>query len=267
MAEPFCAHTRHILSESCSQLGHKFLPTGTVVTIEGPRFSTKAESKLFQNWNCDVINMTTVPEVTLATELGMSYAVLALPTDYDCWRDGTESVTVEKVLEIMKINGTKAKEVIVRGIGLLKESDWLPVSEKNRRRAAMSSCDAIIRTNLYTYFHTFVCSMLAIMSLIYRAMRVPQFVPHFRALSNAGRDPPAGSIREGGGKFGEIEAAEENVYFKKMEAEQLRQLKQLREESASHIQEEIAKGEERVAVLKRRLKEHKKETSHLEKKT
>ena len=138
MAEPFCAHTRHILSESCSQLGHKFLSTGTVVTIEGPRFSTKAESKLFQSWNCDVINMTTVPEVTLATELGMSYAALALPTDYDCWRDGTESVTVEKVLEVLKTNGTKAKEVIVRSIGLLKESDWLTVSEKSRRRAAMS---------------------------------------------------------------------------------------------------------------------------------
>ena len=93
---------------------------------------------------------------------------------------------------------------------------------------------------------------------------MPQFVPLFRAFS--GRDPPAGSIRDAGGKFGEIEAAEENVYFKKLEAEQLRHLKQLREESASHLQEEIAKGEERVTILKKRLKEHKKETSHLDKK-
>ena len=96
---------------------------------------------------------------------------------------------------------------------------------------------------------------------------MPQFVPHFRSLSSAGRDPPAGSIREGGGKFGEIEAAEENVYFKKLEADQLRHLKQLREDSASHLQEEISKGEERIGTLKKRLKEHKKETSNLEKKS
>ncbi|KAI6656696.1 S-methyl-5'-thioadenosine phosphorylase-like [Oopsacas minuta] len=138
MAEPFCHHTRHILSQSCTQLGYKFLKTGTVVTIEGPRFSTKAESKLYQNWNCDVINMTTVPEVTLATELGMSYAALALPTDYDCWRDGTESVTVENVLKVLKVNGGKAKEVIVKSIENLKESDWLVVSENNRRKAVTS---------------------------------------------------------------------------------------------------------------------------------
>ncbi|KAI6656695.1 hypothetical protein LOD99_16000 [Oopsacas minuta] len=102
---------------------------------------------------------------------------------------------------------------------------------------------------------------------LFRAIRVPLSVAQFRALSSAGRDPPAGSIRGGGGKFSEIEAAEENVYFKKLEREQLKQLRQLKEESAEHLQEEIAKSEERIVALKKSLKEQKKELSNLDKKT
>ena len=62
--------------------------------IEGPRFSSRAESLLFQSWGAELVNMTTVPEVVLAGELGLPYAAIALPTDYDCWRDGAESVSV-----------------------------------------------------------------------------------------------------------------------------------------------------------------------------
>ena len=138
MGDPFCPHTRHILSEACHQLGHKHLKSGTVVTIEGPRFSTKAESHMFRSWGCDVINMTTVPEISLATELGLSYAAVALPTDYDSWREGTEQVTVEMVLKVLKMNGQKAKEVIIRCVENLKESDWLTAVENNRRKAVTS---------------------------------------------------------------------------------------------------------------------------------
>ena len=90
--------------------------------------------------------MTTVPEVSLATELGMSYAALALPTDYDSWREGTDHVTVDMVLKVLKINGQKAKEVIVLAIENLKRSDWLTVVENNRRKAVSSVYDSINRT-------------------------------------------------------------------------------------------------------------------------
>lgn len=66
---------------------------GTVVTVEGPRFSTRAESKLFKSWGADVINMTTVPEVALANEVGLPYAAIAMPTDYDSWKEDEDHVS------------------------------------------------------------------------------------------------------------------------------------------------------------------------------
>lgn len=89
---PFCDRTRKLLIKACEKLGLRHHTTGTAVTIEGPRFSTKAESVLFQTWGCDVVNMTTVPEACLVKETAMCYASIALPTDYDCWRDAGEPV-------------------------------------------------------------------------------------------------------------------------------------------------------------------------------
>ena len=86
MDEPFCEHTRSTLIRAADELGLKYHPKGTVVTIEGPRFSSKAESHLYRSWNCDLVNMTTIPEVILAKEAGLCYASIALPTDYDCWK-------------------------------------------------------------------------------------------------------------------------------------------------------------------------------------
>lgn len=73
---------------------------GTVVTVEGPRFSSKAESLLFQNWGCDIINMTTVPEVCLAKEAGLLYASICLITDYDCWKDDGVVVSSQQKIKI-----------------------------------------------------------------------------------------------------------------------------------------------------------------------
>ncbi|CAI8030476.1 S-methyl-5'-thioadenosine phosphorylase [Geodia barretti] len=86
MADPFCNRTRSVLARAVESLGISFHRKGTVVTIEGPRFSTRAESCLFRSWGAELVNMTTVPEVCLAKELGMCYASIALPTDYDCWK-------------------------------------------------------------------------------------------------------------------------------------------------------------------------------------
>ena len=86
MDQPFCEHTRSVLMKAADKMGLRYHKSGTVVSIEGPRFSSKAESVLYRSWGCDVINMTTVPEVVLAKEIGLCYASIALPTDYDCWK-------------------------------------------------------------------------------------------------------------------------------------------------------------------------------------
>jgi len=104
MGDPFCPRLRDRLIQRAGALGIAHHPAGTVVTIEGPRFSTKAESRLFRSWGCHVINMTTVPEVTLAREAGLCYASVAMSTDYDCWHESEEHVTIERILAIMKQN-------------------------------------------------------------------------------------------------------------------------------------------------------------------
>lgn len=96
----------------------------TCVTIEGPRFSTLAESKLHRSWGCDVVNMTSVPEVALATELATIYACILLITDYDCWREEEDCVNATLVVERMKDLGAKARKIIPSIIKQIKEFDW-----------------------------------------------------------------------------------------------------------------------------------------------
>ncbi len=93
MDKPFCKRTRHILMKACDTLGFVYRKNGVVLTSEGPRFASRAESLLFQSWGAHVVNMTSVPEVCLAKEAGICYASIALPTDYDCWKDTGEPVS------------------------------------------------------------------------------------------------------------------------------------------------------------------------------
>ncbi|KAL1433419.1 hypothetical protein MTO96_012541 [Rhipicephalus appendiculatus] len=111
-ATPFHERLRQVLIKTMQAMKIEFHETGTVVTIEGPRFSTRFESCLFRSWHCDVINMTTVPEVVLAKEAGLLYASIALVTDYDSWRADVQHVDVEAVLETMKRNSTVALKVL-----------------------------------------------------------------------------------------------------------------------------------------------------------
>jgi len=104
MADPFCPQLRKKLSEASKKLDCEYHETGTVVTIEGPRFSTRAESKMFRQWGADIINMSTVPEVILAREAGICYATIAMSTDYDCWRESETVVTWEMIAKVMKRN-------------------------------------------------------------------------------------------------------------------------------------------------------------------
>ena len=114
-------HVKHRLHDY--ELKLDFHKKGTVVTIEGPRFSTKAESNLFRQWNCDVINMSTVPEVVLAREAGICYAIVAMSTDYDCWKKHEEGVNIEMILQTMHKNAENVKKLLLNAIPKIKYSD------------------------------------------------------------------------------------------------------------------------------------------------
>ena len=116
MAEPFCGHTRKRLAETAKALKLRHHTKATVVTIEGPRFSTKAESHMFRKLGADVINMSTVPEVILARESGICYQTIAMSTDYDCWKEGEEPVTWEMILATMTKNAENVKKVLLKTI-------------------------------------------------------------------------------------------------------------------------------------------------------
>ena len=117
MAEPFDRNLRKILIDSAEELGLKYHNKGTVITIEGPRFSTKAESKMFRLWGADVINMSIAPEVILANEIGIPYASIAMSTDFDCWKEDEDAVTWEEVLKVFKENSEKVTKLLLLAIG------------------------------------------------------------------------------------------------------------------------------------------------------
>ena len=123
MAEPFCKDLRSLLVKAAKELKLRHHAKGTVVTIEGPRFSTKAESHMFRMMKADVINMSTVPEVILARELGLCYQSIAMSTDYDCWKEGEEPVTWEMILATMHKNSENVKRLLLKTISKIINTD------------------------------------------------------------------------------------------------------------------------------------------------
>lgn len=117
MADPFDEALREKLVAACASFGYPHHPKGTVVTIEGPRFSTRAESNMFRMWGADVINMSVATEAILAAEAGVPYAAVAMSTDYDCWKTDEPPVTWEDILHIFKQNAEKVTNVLTRVIG------------------------------------------------------------------------------------------------------------------------------------------------------
>lgn len=112
-AEPFCPTLSGVLGDAAGSLGTvKVHEGGTYICIEGPQFSTKAESRIYRQWGVEVIGMTALPEAKLAREAEMHYAVLACVTDYDCWHETAESVTVEMVVANLRQNVANAQRVI-----------------------------------------------------------------------------------------------------------------------------------------------------------
>lgn len=125
MADPFCPNLRKFFVEIAQKKGLAFHPQGTMVTIEGPRFSTRAESRMFQNLGADVINMSTVPEVILARELKICYASIAMTTDYDSWKESERPVTWEIILEVMKTNAANVTDLLIE---VIKNLDYYDCS-------------------------------------------------------------------------------------------------------------------------------------------
>ncbi len=119
MARPFDLKLRQLLIKSAQKLKLTHHDKGTMIAIEGPRFSTYAESLMFRRWGADLINMSAAPEAALANELGIPYQSIAMVTDYDCWKEDEESVTNELVTKRMKENAGKVKRLLLETIGKL----------------------------------------------------------------------------------------------------------------------------------------------------
>ncbi len=115
-AEPVCGDLSKVLYNAALGAGATVHMGGTYVCIEGPQFSTRAESKIYRSWGVDVIGMTNIPEAKLAREAEICYATIALSTDYDCWHEEEESVTVEMILETISKNVTMAREIIIGAV-------------------------------------------------------------------------------------------------------------------------------------------------------
>ena len=116
MPDPFDGNLRNLLKQSAEELQIRFHEKGTVVTIEGPRFSTRAESHMFRQWGADVINMSIAPEAILANEAGVPYAAVAMSTDYDCWKEDEAPVSWDAILEIFSQNVEKVIQLIRKTI-------------------------------------------------------------------------------------------------------------------------------------------------------
>ncbi len=112
MANPVCARLGDRLEAAARGLKIPVVRGGTYIVMEGPQFSTRAESELYRSWGCSVIGMTNMPEAKLAREAEMCYATVAMVTDYDCWHDDEEAVSVEAVIKVLLENAEKARALI-----------------------------------------------------------------------------------------------------------------------------------------------------------
>ena len=116
LADPFCAPTCRAVQQAAQDMGVTVHPGGTLVVMEGPAFSTRAESFMYRSWGADIIGMTALPEAKLAREAEMCYATMAWVTDYDCWHQSEEPVSVDLVVQNLLKNVETSKELLRRVI-------------------------------------------------------------------------------------------------------------------------------------------------------
>jgi len=126
MGEPVCATLRDYLREACDEVGVTAHDGGTYVCMEGPAFSTRAESEMYRSFGASVVGMTNLPEAKLAREAELSYATLAFATDYDCWHPGHDDVTVDQVIAVLMANVGKAKRILAAAVPRIAAHDGPP---------------------------------------------------------------------------------------------------------------------------------------------
>ena len=117
--DPVCPIVSDVFVKACEEVGVVGKKGGTYICMEGPQFSTKAESRLYRSWGADIIGMTNLQEAKLAREAEISYATLAMVTDYDCWFEGHDAVTVEQVIAVMHQNSANAQNVVKTAVRLM----------------------------------------------------------------------------------------------------------------------------------------------------
>ncbi len=136
MANPTCDSLRHSLQQACQQQTITTHSHGTYLAMQGPQFSTRAESELYRSWGMDVIGMTNMPEAKLAREAEICYATVAMCTDYDCWHEEEENVSVTSILEVMHSNVAKAQKMLQTFFSL-------------RQRAKACDCQNVLEHGIF----------------------------------------------------------------------------------------------------------------------
>jgi 5'-methylthioadenosine phosphorylase len=122
MAHPTCSRLSALAAEAAREAGASVVEGGTYLAMEGPQFSTRAESELYRSWGCDVIGMTNMPEAKLAREAELPYASVAMVTDYDCWHEDIAHVEVAQIVACLMDNAAKARDLVVRLSAKLQEA-------------------------------------------------------------------------------------------------------------------------------------------------
>ena len=141
VAEPTCKLTAKLVEQAALNSKIDIVNGGTYLTMEGPQFSTFAESKLYQSWGCDVIGMTNMPEAKLAREAEIRYVPIAMVTDYDCWRENEENVGVDEIIKTLLNNADKARLLI---------KSFVKVFRENRPNDIIDGIDNVLDTAIIT---------------------------------------------------------------------------------------------------------------------
>lgn len=165
LADPVCSGLADSLLGAARNLDVPHHPSGTYLCIEGPQFSTRAESALWRSWGADVVGMTNLPEARLAREAELCYATLALPTDYDCWRTRADEVRVADVLSVLHANVEKARRIL--GVAIAKVDP-----------AAICACQRVLDTALLTAPETIKApALVRLHALLERRLRTAESAP------------------------------------------------------------------------------------------
>src|SRR6202034_4522158 len=140
--DPVCATVANTAVQACGAVGVVGKLGGTYVCMEGPQFSTKAESNLYRSWGADVIGMTNLQEAKLAREAEICYATIAMVTDYDCWREGHDAVTVEQIVAVLHQNADNACKVVTAAVAAMPRERTCPCVSA-AKSAVLTQPDAI----------------------------------------------------------------------------------------------------------------------------